>query len=150
MVPLRSMSVRTSRKGGCLQRLFSTFPSGRPGIGLLLLRLGLAGAAVAQGVAMTAAAPGQGDLRVCGLVLLMAGALLVFGFLTPVAAGSLTLIHASAAAGWIASGEGIPPMSVIALSAVVSAAVMLLGPGAFALDARLFGRREIRIERAKG
>ena len=136
-------------KGGSLQRLFSTFPSGRPGIGLLLLRFALGGAAILQALTMIAAEPGDGTLRFWAALVLAAGVLLTLGFLTPLAAGSLTLLYGSVAAGWIAA-EGSPPFGVTVLSAIVSAAVMLLGPGAFAVDAKLFGRREIRIGRGRG
>jgi len=80
---------------------------------------------------------------------MIAGALLMAGFLTPMAAGGLALLHGSAAAGWIDASEPGPDISIALLRAIVSAALLLLGPGAFALDARLFGRREIRIERAR-
>ncbi|MEP6945918.1 MAG: hypothetical protein ABJA02_08380 [Acidobacteriota bacterium] len=75
------------------------------------------------------------------------GSFLLAGFLTPVVA-SVTCL---AAAYILASGVGSSPpvLSGINLSAVcsviVSTAIIFLGPGAFSVDARLFGRREIRI-----
>jgi uncharacterized membrane protein YphA (DoxX/SURF4 family) len=71
-----------------------------------------------------------------GLLAVAAGALLLVGFLTPVAAavaGGLDLAHAPAA---------IPSMAFLV---AVAAAVTLLGPGALSLDARCFGLREIII-----
>jgi uncharacterized membrane protein YphA (DoxX/SURF4 family) len=78
--------------------------------------------------------------------MLAGAALLLAGFLTPVAAGAVALAQAGSAFGWIATAAGASPGPQPAiLPAVVSTAVLLLGPGAFALDARLFGRREIVI-----
>ena len=71
-----------------------------------------------------------------GLLGAAAGALLLAGFLTPVAAvaaGGFGLLYAPGA---------IPSM---ALLVAVAAAVALLGPGAFSVDARCFGLREIII-----
>lgn len=80
---------------------------------------------------------------------LAAGAALIIGLLTPVAA-LLT--------GLAAIGEGFSllpaPVSNIAdsklaviLIATVAVAIACLGPGSFSVDARLFGRREIIIPR---
>jgi hypothetical protein len=52
--------------------------------------------------------------------------------MTPVA-GAITLL--------IATGSGAYAI------AVVAAAIVLLGPGAYSIDARIFGRREIVINR---
>ena len=81
---------------------------------------------------------------------ILAGALLIAGFLTPMAAAGLTLLHGSVAMGVIDTAQGGRDLQTAWLLPIVSAAVLLLGPGAFALDARLFGRREIRIARARG
>ncbi|MEO7273219.1 MAG: hypothetical protein ABIX28_02415 [Vicinamibacterales bacterium] len=115
----------------------------------MLLRLGLGGAAVAQGVSAAIAVAGPADVRWWAVLLVLGGALLMLGFLTPVAAAGLTLLHGGAAAGWISAADGGSALPGAWLPPIVSAAVLLLGPGAFALDARLFGRREIRIARSR-
>ena len=78
-------------------------------------------------------------LLVAALVFLTAVCLLI-GFLTPIAA----VVTAISAAALAASGLPFPAGSLIGLT-VLAAAIALLGPGAFSLDSRLFGRREILI-----
>lgn len=83
-----------------------------------------------------------------GALAAASGASLLIGFLTPF----------GVVAGLVAIGLALwrpPPGTPVLLNGklaallvvVVAAAVGLLGPGALSLDARLFGRREIRIPR---
>jgi hypothetical protein len=74
---------------------------------------------------------------------------MALGFLTPgagVAAGILCL--AGIALPDLATSGGPRGAAAAALLATLSAAVALVGPGAFSVDARLFGRREIILPRA--
>jgi|HubBroStandDraft_4_1064222.scaffolds.fasta_scaffold43651_3 hypothetical protein len=111
--------------------MFSSFPDGAPGLGLLLLRAVLGVGAISSGVADL----GTGALL--GVLDIVVGSLLLAGFLTPVAAILLGL----AALNIAFSEEKWTPVSVF----IVALATALLGPGAFSIDARLFGRREIII-----
>ena len=132
-----------------LQRLFSTFPRGRPGVGLLLLRVAVALIVIIQGALYFV----DGDslsLSTCavGLILILAGASFLIGFLTPVAGGLVCIGAVSAAC------SGSPPpwslfdaLPTTILVVIVAAALTLLGPGAMSVDARLFGRREIIVPR---
>jgi hypothetical protein len=130
-----------------MQRLFSTFPDGRPGAGLLLLRGDVGGTLLLLGgTYLTYGGQGGWWSLAVGLLAVASGISLVIGFLTPL--GVLS--------GLVAIGLGLawPPLGAPVLlngevAAVVTAAsaVALLGPGALSLDARLFGRREINIPR---
>jgi putative oxidoreductase len=120
-----------------MQRLFSTFADGWPGAGLLLLRMltgafliycGIAGLGDAGEFASTAP-------RVIGPVM---GLLLLVGLWTPVA-GTLSALDEL----WIASSLPGNPLLHIML-AVVGAALAMIGPGAWSVDARLFGRKHIK------
>ncbi len=77
----------------------------------------------------------------------VAGIFLVVGLLTP-AAGAAAGLSALAVAfvPGVSRGQacllGAPASTLVA---VTGAVVMLTGPGAFSVDARLFGRREIVI-----
>jgi len=136
-----------------LQRLFSAFPAGLPGIGLLLLR-GVAGVAVAiQGAFYLADhASVTGEASFIGLLALVTGAALLVGFMTPVAA-LVTLL--GGLANWFSLLPVTTPnlfntQSAVVFAIVMMAAVALLGPGAYSVDARLFGRREIIIPPPSG
>src|SRR5262245_60281533 len=102
-----------------LQQLFSTFPNGRPGAGLLLLRL-VVGFVVVQ----------YGDET--GIVSTIAGILIVVGFLTPLAAAWVAVTLAFSQ--YLSSPAAVNGASV-ALLMSGSAALALLGPGGFSIDA---------------
>jgi uncharacterized membrane protein YphA (DoxX/SURF4 family) len=75
------------------------------------------------------------------------GLALLIGLLTPVAgvAGAIGYLVAGCST-FLAGGDDGRGLGLTALDlAVMSIALVLLGPGAFSVDARLFGRREIII-----
>ena len=80
---------------------------------------------------------------ILGFLIIAAAVFLLIGFLTP-------LIALIALAGGILSLADERQLVVVEIYAVIlAAAIALLGPGAFSLDARLFGRREIVIPKDK-
>ena len=82
-----------------------------------------------------------------GLLMMASGASLLIGFLTPVAGGLAGLGSLGCWLSWFPSSTPnlFDRFLPVALMIVMVAAIVLLGPGAFSLDARLFGRREIII-----
>ena len=136
-----------------MQRLFSTFPDGWPGLGLLLLRTGAAIVLIIQGAGCFLYDGGAtwGTWAV-GAVAGLSGSLLLIGLMTPVAGALAALDIAGIALGWLPSPLahrlGLGGNAV--LPAIVAMAVALLGPGAISVDAALFGRREITIPPLRG
>jgi hypothetical protein len=128
--------------------LFSTFPGGWPGAGLLLLRAAVGVTTIIQG-GLYLAEPGTlaFGTGTVGLVATVSGALLLSGFLTPVAGVLVGLGTLGITLGWLpAAIRNLFDTALPAVfAAIMSAAIALLGPGAFSIDARLFGRREIII-----
>ena len=119
-----------------MQRLFSTFADGWPGRGILLLRL-LAGIGLIHRGIFSVQADGHGGMIVVPIVAAAAGMLIVGGLWTPVVgvlAGLLEL--------WIAFTQpGAQPPAIVFGTLAVSLA--MIGPGAWSIDARLYGRKQI-------
>ena len=119
-----------------MQRLFSTFASGWPGAGLLAQRLLLGIAQVYCFCDCVNAAP------VCGAVVpqsigVLTGILLLIGLWTPVA-GILVAIMGAWTAFSLPTSAALP-----AVLAVLGVSLAMIGPGAWSLDAWLFGRKHI-------
>jgi uncharacterized membrane protein YphA (DoxX/SURF4 family) len=131
-----------------LHRLFSAFPAGLPGVGLLLLRVVVGAALVAHGVLCLVSSDRITlVVSVSTALLLLSGGCLLIGFLTPI----LSLLGGLECLGivwsWFPFQLLSPFESKLALAPIIamSIAIALLGPGAFSLDARLFGWKEIVI-----
>jgi putative oxidoreductase len=128
--------------GSILQRLFSTFANGWPGIGLLLLRLLTGVVLIYYGIANVLEAP---PLTIIVLQIIGAGAgiLLLIGLWTPVAGGLAAIVKVGIAFSRILSHSGDPWIPIE--EAVLGAVLAMVGPGAWSIDARRFGRKRIDI-----
>ena len=118
-----------------MQRLFSTFPGGLPGAGLVLLRAAAAIPLAYTGL-LTVASPSPVILEV---VAAGAAILLLIGLWTPLAGALIAVTEL----GLAVLHPGQPWMSVH--FATMGAALAMLGPGGCSVDARLFGRKQIQI-----
>jgi hypothetical protein len=111
-------------------RLFSAFPSGAPGVGLLLLRASVV-------IGLITLTPSAGILVVAATAL--ASAFVIGGLATPCVSAAISiwslLAIVTAATTWL---SGV-------LTCVCATALALLGPGAYSIDARLFGWNRVRL-----
>ncbi len=115
-------SAHRARIGNAVQRLFSTFADGWPGGGLFTQRLLLGAALLYSCVGCLSAKP------VCGT-------------LVPQSIGALAGVLAAIVEAWIAFS--IPNSAFPAILGVLGATLAMIGPGAWSLDAWLFGRKHI-------
>jgi uncharacterized membrane protein YphA (DoxX/SURF4 family) len=83
----------------------------------------------------------------CGLTAIVSGALLTIGFLTPIAVILVALEATGIALSMLpaCTPDLFDTKLPIVFATAILMAVLLLGPGALSVDARLFGRREVII-----
>jgi putative oxidoreductase len=119
-----------------IQRLFSSFPDSWSGAGLLLLRLASGMPLVVNGI-LALPPGGEGGGAVYRIAELSCGSLVLIGLWTPLAGIGQAIL-------WVAAAVGMHDVLPIA-SPVMGLSLALLGPGAWSVDARLYGRRRIRV-----
>ncbi|MGA2337879.1 MAG: hypothetical protein WBQ19_03465 [Terriglobales bacterium] len=130
-----------------MRRLYSTFPGGLPGVGLLLLRAAIGTRLILRTYTRVfgqqSVDAGMWSLE---LLALAVGIAFILGFGTPLA-GFFSALAGIAVHVWHPSGD---PSIVSLLSfntIAIATAIAFLGPGTLSLDARFFGRRKIIIPR---
>ena len=125
-----------------MRRLYSTFAPGWPGAGLLLMRVVAGVSLIAHGIARLQSGPPI-QLIVSNILAMAVGIFLLAGLWTPIV-GSL----AAALGIWnIISRPGDPWACIF--FATIGAGLALLGPGAWSVDAHLFGWKRIDVHDRK-
>jgi hypothetical protein len=131
-----------------VQRSFSTFAPGWPGVGLLVLRTALGVPLLVEGAALLADwQDTSSPLIVVALISVAAGVALQLGHSVGrgAIAGAVAVI---AVHFWSVHGECLNLFSskiACFLAVSIATALVFLGPGAYSSDARRFGRREVVI-----
>ena len=122
-----------------MQRLFSTFPTGRPGAGLLLLRLAVGASLILERIPEIWVIPQSLGFEV-RIVLVCVGISLLSGLWTPVMGGVAAVIELLIT--FSPAGGSVTHILLV----ILSISLALLGPGAWSIDAHIFGRKRIDIK----
>jgi putative oxidoreductase len=121
-----------------VRRLYSTFAQGPPGIGLLLIRLVAGGTAIVIAVGGFRSGPPLAAALLQVLCIAL-GSLLVIGLWTPFGGTLLALT-----ALWSAFAYPQYRWGCVVIG-TLGAALALVGPGMWSVDARLFGWKRLEI-----
>ena len=119
-----------------MQRLFSTFANGWPGVGLLLQRALTAILLVHFGI-IELGDKSFSPSMIPQMIAACAGILLLVGLWTPVAGTLIAIVELLIASSYV--GDPWIPIMLATLGGTAA----MIGPGAWSIDARLFGRKHI-------
>jgi uncharacterized membrane protein YphA (DoxX/SURF4 family) len=124
-----------------VQRLFSLFPGGWAGVALLLLRASVSATLIVDGAVRSS--PGTSSWVLAGIIVPVF--LLLPGLLTPYVcvASCLFQLGVMFFRGELSTG-GEHGFHLL-VSALNTAILAFLGPGAYSIDARVFGRRILKL-----
>jgi len=120
-----------------IQRLFSTFPNAAPGAGLLLLRF-CAGGLLIWEFLQHAFNPASWTAQGVGFAQLLTGGLLILGCWTPAASTCAAVLSIG-----LALTDNRWELHIA--QAGIALGLLALGPGAWSIDARRYGRKQIDI-----
>jgi hypothetical protein len=117
-----------------MQRLFFMFAGGAAGLALLILRVCGAGSILIYAATHGSCSSPSWPVLGIGAILI----LIITGFITPIACAvaALTEIY------YLRNASGADQWPMV-FTLLVFVALGLLGPGAYSVDAKLFGRRLI-------
>jgi putative oxidoreductase len=122
-----------------LQRLFSNFANGWPGVGLLLQRILTATLLIRFGI-IDFTGTSFSLSMIPQIIGACAGILLLVGLCTPVVGALIAVTEL-----WVATIRIADPWTSMILATLGGTAAMI-GPGACSIDALLFGRKHIEAE----
>jgi hypothetical protein len=114
-----------------IQRLFASFPDSWAGTAILLLRLCVSAVLVLQGV--RSGIHTHAALSTLTAAAWLAAALILIGLWTPIAAGVAAVTEVTEA----------PLLLTHMLVTAIAICLVLLGPGAWSIDAYLYGRKRL-------
>jgi len=123
-----------------MQRLFSTFPNGWPGCGLLLLRVTCGAPLLVIGTAKLWGWPVDSFFWL-RLFSCLTAAMILAGLWTPFAASCQAILQG------VLAFAGDAFASTHLILALIGVSLVMLGPGSWSIDARLYGRKRIDLDR---